>query len=56
VGSAVFQEVAKELVRRRRPFKRLRLRRRCSRGVRHSLGWTPFKARSLVYKAAQVSF
>ena len=56
VGSAVFQEVAEELVRRRRQFKRVKLRWRSSRGARRSLGWIPFKARSLAYKAGQVSF
>jgi putative transposase len=56
VGSAVFQEVAEELVRRRRQFKRVKLRWRSSRGARRSLGWIPFKSRSLTYKAGQVSF
>jgi putative transposase len=46
VGSAVFQEVAEELVRRRRQFKRLKLRWRSSRGA----------SRSLAYKGSQVSF
>ena len=56
VGSAVFQEVADEYARRRRQFKKVKLRWRVSRGARRSLGWIPFKGRSLSYKAGQVSF
>lgn len=56
VGSVMFQEVAEELVRRRRQFKRVKLRWRVSRGARRSLGWIPFKARSLSYKGGQVTF
>ncbi len=55
VGSVVFQEVAEELVRRRRQFKRVKLRWRVSRGARRSLGWIPFKACSLAHKGGQIS-
>lgn len=56
IGSAVFQQVAGEYVTRRRQFKRVKLRWRVSTGSRRSLGWIPFKARSLSYKNGQVSF
>ncbi len=56
VGSAVFQEVADEYAKKRRTAKRVKLRWRVSRGARRSLGWIPFKARSLSYRAGQVSF
>lgn len=53
---AVFQEVAEELARCRRQFKRVSQRWRSSRGARRSLGWMPLKARSLADNAGQVSF
>ncbi|WP_236581395.1 RNA-guided endonuclease InsQ/TnpB family protein [Hydrogenophaga sp. BPS33] len=56
IGSAVFQEVSEEFAKKRRAAKRVKLRWRVSRGTRRSLGWIPFKARSLSYKAGQVSF
>ncbi|MCC5613472.1 transposase, partial [Nostoc sp. CHAB 5834] len=58
IGSAVFQEVAAEFVTRRKQFKKRQLRWRVSNRQRanYSLGWIPFKARSLVYKGGQVSF
>lgn len=56
IGSAVFQEVSEEFAKKRRAAKRVKLRWRVSRGTRRSLGWIPFKARSLTYKAGQVSF
>ena len=56
VGSAVFQQVAEEYVTRRRQFKRAKLRWRVSSGPRRSLGWIPFKARSLSYSGGQVRF
>jgi transposase len=48
--------VADEYVRRRRQFKRVKLRWRVSSGPRRSLGWIPFKARSVTYRNGQVSF
>ena len=58
VGSAVFQQVAEEYATRRRQFKKRQLRWRVSNPKRanYSLGWIPFKARSLSYKAGQVTF
>lgn len=58
IGSAVFQEVAAEFVTRRRQFKKRQLRWRVSNRKRanYSLGWVPFKARSVSYKAGQVLF
>jgi putative transposase len=58
VGSAVFQQVAEEFATRRRQFGKRRLRWRVSNPKRsnYSLGWIPFKARSLTYKAGQIRF
>ena len=56
IGSAVFQQVAEEFVTRRKQFKKRRLAWRKSGGSKRSLGWIPFKARSLGYKAGQVTF
>ena len=58
VGSAVFQQVAEEYVTRRRQFKKAKLRWRVSNPQRsnYSLGWIPFKTRSLTYRAGQVVF
>jgi hypothetical protein len=56
VGSAVFQQVAEEYVTRRVQHKKRRLAWRTSRGARRSLGWIPFKARSLQYRGGQVHF
>lgn len=58
IGSAVFQQVAEEFVTRRKQFKKARLRWRVSNPKRasYSLGWVPFKARSVGYRAGQVSF
>lgn len=58
IGSAVFQQVAEEFATRRRQFKKARLAWRVSNPAssRYSLGWIPFKARSLSYRAGQVRF
>jgi putative transposase len=56
VGSAVFQQVAEEYVTRRRQHRKRRLAWRVSSGARRSLGWIPFKARSIVYRGGQVRF
>jgi IS605 OrfB family transposase len=56
IGSAVFQEVAEQYVVKRRAAQKVKLRWRCSSGPRRSLGWIPFKSRSLSYKAGQVVF
>lgn len=56
VGSTVFQQVAEEYVTRRRQHRKAKLRWRVSRGTRRSLGWIPFKARSIRYANGQVFF
>ena len=56
VGSAVFQQVAEEYVARRAQHHKRKLRWRISRGARRSLGWIPFKARSIRYANGQVFF
>jgi IS605 OrfB family transposase len=56
VGSAVFQQVADEYVTRRGQHKKIRLKWRKSLGKRRSLGWIPFKARSLAYRSGQIQF
>ena len=50
------QEIAEEYARRRRQNRKLRLAWRKSRGVRRSLGWIPFKVRTIRYNAGQVYF
>ena len=56
VGSAVFQQVAEEYATRRRQHRKVRLRWRKSRGARRSLGWIPFKARSVIWRNGQAHF
>lgn len=58
IGSAVFQEVSEEFAKKRRAAKRVKLRWRVSNPKRanYSLGWIPFKARSLSYRSGQVVF
>jgi IS605 OrfB family transposase len=56
VGSAVFQQVAEEYVTRRAQHRKSKLRWRVSHGARRSLGWIPFKARSVRYRSGQVFF
>ena len=50
------QEIAEEYARRRRQHRKVRLAWRKSRGVRRSLGWVPFKVRTIRYHAGQVYF
>lgn len=50
------QEVAEEYARRRRQHRKVRLRWRKSGGARRSLGWIPFKVRTIRYRAGQVYF
>jgi transposase len=58
VGSATVQLVCEEYATRRKQFKKLRLNWRVSnpKSARRSLGWVPFKAGGVKYKAGQVSF
>lgn len=56
IGSAVFQQVAEEFATRRKQHRKVRLSWRKSGGARRSLGWVPFKARSVRYQGGQVFF
>ncbi|HEY2145663.1 MAG TPA: transposase [Steroidobacteraceae bacterium] len=50
------QEIAEEYARRRRQHRKIRLAWRKSGGARKSLGWIPFKVRTIRYHAGQVYF
>lgn len=50
------QEIAEEYARRRRQHRKIRLAWRKSGGARRSLGWIPFKVRTIRYRAGQVYF
>jgi IS605 OrfB family transposase len=50
------QEIAEEYARRRRQHRKIRLAWRKSGGARRSLGWIPFKVRTLRYRGGQVIF
>jgi IS605 OrfB family transposase len=50
------QEIAEEYARRRQQHRKVRLAWRKSFGVRRSLGWIPFKVRTIRYNAGQVYF
>ncbi|QMV32436.1 transposase [Ralstonia phage Raharianne] len=52
--SQTVQAISKELVTRRKQFKKAKLRWRVSSGSRRSLGWIPVKASALRYKGGQV--
>ncbi|GAB7549440.1 RNA-guided endonuclease InsQ/TnpB family protein [Cupriavidus sp. 8B] len=52
--SQTVQAISKELVTRRRQFKKRRLAWRKSAGTRRSLGWIPVKASALRYRGGQV--
>lgn len=54
--STTVQAISKELVTRRRQFKKVKLGWRVSGGARRSLGWIPFKASALRYRNGQVLF
>jgi len=58
IGSATVQVVCAEYVTRRTQFKKARLNWRVSnrKSAKYSLGWVPFKAGGVKYKAGQVSF
>lgn len=58
IGSAVFQEVCEEFAKKRRQAGKVKLAWRVSDPNRanRSLGWIPFKTRSLAYKGGQVQF
>jgi putative transposase len=48
------QEIAEEYACRRRQHRKIRLRWRKSRGARRSLGWIPFKVRTIRYRGGLV--
>jgi putative transposase len=50
------QEIAEEYARRRRQHQKIRLAWRKSGGARRSLGWIPFKVRTIRYRAGRVYF
>jgi IS605 OrfB family transposase len=50
------QEIAEEHARRRRQHRKVRLAWRKSRGARRSLGWIPFKVRTIRYRGGQIYF
>src|ERR1700677_4557760 len=50
------QEIAEEYARRRRQHQKIRLAWRKSGGARRSLGWIPFKVRTIRYRGGQVYF
>jgi putative transposase len=52
--SQTVQAIQEEYVTRRKQFKKVKLRWRVSGGARRSLGWIPFKASAVRYKAGQV--
>ncbi|HDR9103283.1 TPA: transposase, partial [Burkholderia vietnamiensis] len=52
--SQTVQAISEEYVSRRKQFRKPRLAWRKSGGARRSLGWIPFKASALRYKAGQV--
>src|ERR1700691_965372 len=50
------QEIAEEYARRRRQHRKIKLAWRKSGGARRSLGWIPFKVRTIGYRGGQVYF
>ena len=58
IGSPTVQQVCEDYAKARRQFKKAKLRWRVSnpQSSKCSLGWIPFKARALQYKAGQIAF
>ena len=58
IGSPTVQQVCEDYAKARKQFKKAKLRWRVSnpQSSKCSLGWIPFKARSLQYKAGQIQF
>jgi putative transposase len=50
------QEIAEEYARRRRQHRKVRLAWRKGGGARRSLGWIPFKVRTIRYRGGQIYF
>jgi IS605 OrfB family transposase len=58
IGSPTVQQVCEDYAKARKQFKKSKLRWRVSnpQSSKYSLGWVPFKARALQYKAGQIAF
>ena len=58
IGSPTVQQVCEDYAKARKQFKKAKLRWRVSnpQNSKYSLGWVPFKARALQYKAGQIAF
>ena len=58
IGSPTVQQVCEDYAKARKQFKKAKLRWRVSnpQSSKYSLGWVPFKARALQYKAGQIQF
>ena len=58
IGSPTVQQVCEDYAKARQQFKKAKLRWRVSspHSSKCSLGWVPFKARALQYKAGQIAF
>ena len=58
IGSPTVQQVCEDYAKARKQFKKAQLRWRVSnpQSSKYSLGWIPFKARALQYKAGQIQF
>ena len=58
IGSPTVQQVCEDYAKARKQFKKAKLRWRVSnpQSSKYSLGWVPFKARALQYKAGQIVF
>ena len=58
IGSPTVQQVCEDYAKARKQFKKAKLRWRVSnpQSSKCSLGWVPFKARALQYKAGQIQF
>lgn len=54
--SQTIQAVSEEYCSKRKQFKKAKLRWRVSKGSRRSLGWIPFKASAIRYKAGQLHY
>src|ERR1700685_1949622 len=50
------QEIAEEYARRRRQHQKIRLAWRKSGGAHRSLGWIPFKVRTIRFRGGQIYF
>ena len=50
------QEVAEQYAAKRSKARKVRLSWRASRGARRSLGWLPFKVRTVTYRGGQIRY